>query len=315
MKMLTAAKTIRTRSRDVHVPPARCPGGDWRVWKRQVHACLKYAAFAACFNMTLLQAQVADPALTVVTEIISDITDVVVPPDVTNIRIGLGPVFSPDYEGSDDYKVRFKPLLSFRYRDLIHLDNNHLRINLSIKDRGDRGRFNAGPIVKIDFGRSKSDNPDLAGLGKVGTSLELGAFASYTVGAYRARLRLQQDVTSGHSGTMLAGDVRVILNRTGRLVTIGSINTTWADSAYMDTYFSVNEVQSLASGMPVFNAGSGVKDIRLAIGANLDITRAWALAGNVSYTRLLGDAVNSPMVELRGTANQFVSGLFVIYSF
>lgn len=313
--MFTAETAGRSGSMHVHIPLVPCPGGIRRTWKGQIRTCLKLAAIATCFNMTGIQAQVVDPTLTVVTEIISDVTDVVVPPDVTNIRLGLGPVFSPDYEGSNDYKIRFKPLLSFRYRNLIHVDNNHLRINLSLKDRGDKGYFNAGPLLKIDFGRNKSDNPDLAGLGKVGTSLELGAFTSYTVGAFRARLRLQQDVTSGHSGTMLAGDVRVILNRTGKLVTIGSINTTWADSAYMDSYFSVNEVQSLASGMPVYNAGSGVKDVRLAIGANLDITDTWALAGNASYTRLLGDAVSSPMVALRGNANQFVMGLFVIYSF
>jgi outer membrane scaffolding protein for murein synthesis (MipA/OmpV family) len=276
---------------------------------------LKLTAIATCFNMANVQAQVADTSLTSVTEIISDVTDVVVPPDVTNIRIGFGPVYSPDYEGSDDYKVRFRPLVSFRYRNLIHVDNNHLRINLSIKDGGDDWHFNAGPLLKVDFGRNKSDNPDLAGLGGVGTSVELGVFTSYTIGATRVRLRLQQDVTSGHSGTMLAGDVRVILNKTGKLVVIGSINSTWADSAYMDAYFSVNEVQSLGSGLPVFNAGPGVKDIRLALGANLDITESWALAGNAGFTRLLGDAGDSPMVAVRGDANQFVAGIFVIYSF
>ena len=159
------------------VPLAKFPGEACLALERRIRTGLKSVVIATCLGTAGVQAQVADTTLTTVTEIISDVTDVVVPPDVTNIRIGLGPIYSPDYEGSDDYKVRFKPLISFRYRDLIHVDNNHLRVNLSIKDKGDDGRFNAGPLVKVDFGRNKGDNPDLAGLGRVGTSVELGRIA------------------------------------------------------------------------------------------------------------------------------------------
>ena len=313
MQNINARKTTRYMS--MYAPAPIYHDKSWQARQRRMRTCLRLSLIFTCLSLTDVHAQVADTTLTTVTEIISDVTDVVVPPGVTDIRFGLGPVYSPDYEGSDDYQARFKPLLSFRYRDLIHVDNNRLRINLSMMDRGDDVRFNAGPLVKIDFGRDERDNPDLAGLGEVGTSVELGAFASYTTGITRARLRLQRDVTSGHSGTMLAGDVRVILNKKGRLVVIGSINATWADSDYMDAFFSIDELQSLRSGMPVFNAGSGMKDFRLALGANLDMTDAWALVGNVSYSRMLGDAGNSPMVAATGDANQFVAGLFIIYSF
>jgi len=279
-------------------------------------SCIGLAAFIFCFGMSQTHAQVVDSSLTTITDIISDVSDVVVPGNVTHIRFGLGPVYSPDYEGSDDYKIGVKPLISFRYRNLVHVDNNHIRINVFGHDALIPSiDFNAGPLVKIDFGRDETDNPDLTGLGDIGSSIELGVFASYTIGRTRVRIRLRKDVTGGHSGTEFGGDVRVVLYKAGSLAVIGSINSTWSDSDYMDSYFSINDIQALNSGLTVFNANSGLKDVRLALGASYLINLNWDIIANASYTRLLGDVRHSPIVKIRGSSNQFVAGVFAIYSF
>lgn len=264
---------------------------------------------------TSVQAQSFDGLLGSVTDTIGDVTDVVFP-GVTNIRVGLGPVIAPDYEGSNSYDVKAAPLISFRYKDLVRVDNNRVRVNVFGSDSLFRSEnFKAGPLLRLDFGRDESDNPDLAGLGDVGTGLELGVFASYTVGPTRARIRVQQDVLSGHSGMRIIGDLGVAVYRSDRLAVSGTLSSTWADGSYMESFFGINATQALASGLAAFTATSGLKDVSLALGANYQVSDQWALVGNAGFSKLLGDAKNSPIVAVRGSSSQFVGGLFAVYSF
>ncbi len=270
---------------------------------------------ALCLGATHVQAQSIDGLLSNVTETLSDVTDMVFP-GVTNIRIGLGPVITPAYEGSDDYKIKAAPLISFRYRDLVQVDNNQIRVNVFGSDSLFRSEhFKAGPILKLDFGRDETDSPDLAGLGDVGTSLELGIFASYTFGPTRARIRAQHDVLSGHSGMRIIGDLGVAIYRSERLVVTSNLSTTWTDGSYAESFFSVTAAQAITSGLTAFTATSGLKDISLAFGANYMVTDNWALVGNAGYSKLLGDAKNSPIVSVQGSSSQFIGGLFAVYSF
>lgn len=260
-------------------------------------------------------AQSLDGLLSNVTDTMSDVTDVLLP-GVTNIRVGLGPVVTPAYEGSDDYKVKAAPVISFRYRDLIQVDNNHVRVNLLGRDGFiESENFKAGPLVKLNFGRDETDSVDLTGLGDVGTSIELGAFASYTVGPARARVRVQQDVISGHSGMLITGDLSVAIYRDERLTLTSTALSTWADGSYMDSFFSVTAAQALTSGLTAFDAGSGLKDIGISFGANYFISNTWSILAHAGYEKIIGDAKDSPIVAVQGSSNQFTGGVFAIYTF
>ena len=269
-----------------------------------------------CLGQTQVQAQVSTDVIDAVADSIGDITDVLFP-GVSNIRLGLGPAVSPDYEGSDDYKIRAAPLVSLRYKDLITVNNNNVRVNLFGFDRlvELNKHFKAGPQFRIDTGRDENDNPALTGLGDTGTSIELGIFGSYSRGPARTRIRILHDVAHGHSGTRVIGDVRLVILKTDKVAVTGSINSTWVDNNYMDTFFSINQAQSLASGLPVYNAGSGIKDAGIGIVANYELSPRWAFLANANYKRLLGDAADSPIVSLRGSANQVTAAVFMIYSF
>lgn len=273
------------------------------------------ASLVLGLNVSQAHAQRFDDLMTNLTDSFSDITEEVMP-DVTNVRLGFGPAYSPDYEGSDNYGVSIKPLISFHYRDFLLVDNNNIRINLyGTNGLFKRNTFKAGPLLKIDFGRDESDNPDLAGMGDISTSVELGAFASYIIGPTRTRVRLTQDVTSGHSGMKVIGDVRAIIRQTERLTVIGAFISTWADNSYMESYFSVTPMQSQLSGMSEFNARSGVKDLSFTLAGHYSLSRNWAALTNIGYSRLLGDAKNSPLVDIRGSANQFSASVFASYVF
>src|SRR6185369_17760216 len=101
------------------------------------------------------------------------------PQDVTNLRLGLGPGYSPAFEGSRDYKLHAVPVVSLQYRDVLRVNNNDVDFTAfdHVLDLGEdvgAAHLEIGPSVSLDFGRSESDSLDLKGMGGVGFALELG---------------------------------------------------------------------------------------------------------------------------------------------
>ena len=88
---------------------------------------------------------------------------------------------------------------------------------------------------------------------------------------------------------------------------------TWGSDNYMDTYFGVSSPDSIKSGLPVFAASSGMRDARGWLVGMFHFNRNWHLAGGVTYSRLLGDAADSPVVSERGSENQWVFGVGLLY--
>lgn len=242
------------------------------------------------------------------------------PSDVTNVRLGLGPVIAPDYEGSDDYNVDPVPAVSLRYGNFLEVDNNEVKVTafnrLFNANMGGGSSLRAGPLVRIDFGRDEADSPDLRGMGDVDIALELGAFVSYQLeSGTRVRVRVRHDVIKGHSGTLAIADVIQPFIRSGRFVLGGVVQATWASGPYMRSYFGVNAAQAAASGYPVYRPGSGFKDINAGLNGNYRLAERWSVVANVNYKRLIGGAADSPIVRIAGSPNQMNYSAFVVYAF
>jgi outer membrane protein len=176
-------------------------------------------------------------------------------------------------------------------------------------------RFRVGPTLVLDFGRDESDSPDLSGLGDVSTAVEVGLFASYVTERGRYRLRLRQDIASGHGGLLADADISRVIFRNARSSVASRLTTTWAGSKYMGAYFGVDPAQAAASGLPVFAAGSGFKDVSLTVVGQMRVSPRWTVVVNAAAQRLLGDAQRSPLVRLRGSAMQFSGGVYAVYAF
>ena len=83
----------------------------------------------------------------------------------------------------------------------------------------------------------------------------------------------------------------------------------------MKSFFGITGTQAKASGLPVFRAGSGLKNGTLSLLANYTISPSWSIVTGVSYKRLMSGAADSPLVKLRGSANQLTGSSFVVYTF
>jgi MipA family protein len=81
-------------------------------------------------------------------------------------------------------------------------------------------------------------------------------------------------------------------------------------------YFSITPTQSLASGLPQFNVGSGWQAVGAGTQLKYRLNPVWATYGFVEYQKLIGSTANSPIVTgPGGSANQWIFGLGLTYSF
>lgn len=231
------------------------------------------------------------------------------------VMLGAGAIYSPDYEGSDEYEVQPFPFISVAYRDIAYIRGPEIGINILRLNTSDGLQVKAGPIARYRRDRPEDRNSDLRGLGDVDLAIELGGALAVEYRQAFVRLSLAKDVAGGHEGLVGEGEVGVRFDLADTLSASVSAQASWADSDYMNTYFSVTSAQSAASGLPVYQAGSGIKDVGAGLGLSYRLGSNWMLTAMGGYSRLLGDAADAPLVTQRGSPDQWRGGLFLAYRF
>lgn len=237
---------------------------------------------------------------------------VAVAADPIELQAGGAVQVAPTYEGSGSYRVIGVPVVfpgttddpdkRFQFRGLDHLQWALVSTN----------GFQFGPLAGYRTGRDQDDGRRLHGLGDIDGGLVAGAFASYRVGAVRASVSYHHQLTGDETGGIVRFglDARHALTNTVRLT--GGVGLTWADDDYMRSFFGVSAAQALASGHGAYVAEAGIKDVNLSLGAEMQVAPQWMLRLNGRYARLVGDAVDSPVVESR---DQWFGGAALTYQF
>ena len=83
----------------------------------------------------------------------------------------------------------------------------------------------------------------------------------------------------------------------------------WADPRYMQTFFGVNSSQSASSGLPQYNAESGIKDYGINVNWRHNYSRKWFSNTGFQARRLSGGISGSPLVATRlETSASFLMG-------
>jgi MipA family protein len=240
------------------------------------------------------------------------------PSQGTHYTLGAGVGVAPDYEGSDDYEL--VPLWNLRVDNLYNP-------NTFVQVIGPRLRSNFLPDPHWRLGidgqfikkRDHVHDNAVDDLKSVDPSVMLGVVGGYDFfddpqQDLALEIEARQDVANGNGflGTM-RGVYSTQLSSSWRLDT--AIEGTWASSDYMDAYFSIDASDAARSGLDRYNADAGFKDV--AVGGTLTyrIAEHWSISGLATYTRLVGDAADSPVVKDAGDENQFFGGTLVNYRF
>jgi outer membrane protein len=229
------------------------------------------------------------------------------------ITLGAEGRVEPIFQGSKRYELHPYPLFDLRRYgtpERFHGPRDGIGVGLI-----EGSNFLIGPVGQLKMERRERDDNVLFGLGDVPWAVELGAFAEYWwVPWLRTRAEVRQGV-SGHHGVVadLFADAVVPVNP--QLTLSGGPRITFATAAANRPYFSINALQSAASGLPTFDAEGGVRSVGAGAQARYFWTPKFATHTFLEYERLTDDAANSPLVTQRGSPNQFIIGLGATHSF
>lgn len=233
------------------------------------------------------------------------------------IVLGAGAV--PDYEGSDDHQAI--PFIGGR----LQAGGRYLAVEGLVARADILGSkaFEAGPVVKLTFGRDADISSDaVSDLGDIDDAVEVGGFLAYSwpstglpMAQWRVAAQVVQDVSDVHDGWLGTLSTGYLMSFGPRLAVGIDTSVTAASDNYAETYFSVSEDGSVTSGLNSFDAEGGVKDLGLSVKARFSFSEHWLINGFAGYNRLIGDFADSPIVDDEGDANQFSAGIGIGYRF
>lgn len=128
------------------------------------------------------------------------------------------------------------------------------------------------------------------------------------------------DVLSAHNGFVVepAATYFTPLNK-GAAVSL-TLGAKFIDDDFADYYFSVSPADASATDLSPFSARGGLKNLNSALFLGFDLGGDFRDGGAAvfvagGYTRLFGDAADTPFTSIRGSGDQFVGAVGVGYTF
>ncbi|WPZ33795.1 MipA/OmpV family protein [Thalassobaculum sp. OXR-137] len=240
--------------------------------------------------------------------------------------IGAGVGYGSKYEGSDEMEAMFLPVVDVTWKDTVYLstedglgavvyDDNNFTVNVG---------FN------YDWGREESDSSDLRGLGDVDGAVTANLSLEYDIGPVTPFLELTRHL-GGTNGLEASFGVETMIPVSAFMGSesgsngmrlgdegesgpafLAGLSSTWSDDKYMKNYFGVNSTQSARSGLQQYTAKSGLKSVTAELGFLYPVNENWEVMTMVEYSRLIGDAADSPISKDDGVV---FGGLTVSYKF
>ena len=249
------------------------------------------------------------------------------------ISVGIGAAYGPSYTGSDDYTAFVLPIVQASYKGIdFNPRPGGIAVDL-IPDADEGPNLSAGPYARIRRDRVNLDGINdrvVEAYGELDMAIEVGG----TVGvgfpavlnpydSLSANVDIGWDVNGAHGGMVIAPNITYFTPLSRGMAASLSVNTTYVDDDYSDYYYSVPETNTLLPAedvLPGYRADGGFEraglNLLIAYDLNGDLTDGgFSLVGLGGYSRLLGDAKNTPFTRLRGDADQFLIALGIGYTF
>jgi MipA family protein len=178
----------------------------------------------------------------------------------------------------------------------------------------DFGQIQIGPVGKLLWPRYSSQYSQLNGLGDISWTLQLGGYAAYWPTPW---LRLRGEVRQGIGGeTGVTGDLFAdVIVPVGQFRFSAGPRVTAQSGSAVSPYFSITAAQSAASGLPTYTAAGGFYSYGAGGQVEYFWSPQWQTHALVEFERISGSAADSPLVTMRGSANQLTFGLGATYTF
>jgi outer membrane scaffolding protein for murein synthesis (MipA/OmpV family) len=244
------------------------------------------------------------------------------------VTVALGAGFTPDYEGSDDY--RLIPAAAVRGQvSGISFSTQGLYIYVDvIPKRSSKFDLILGPVAGLRLNRTRKIKDDIVDLlPDRKTAIELGGYGGVSFSgltnpydSLAFTVAAVHDVANAHESTVIMPKASFSTPLSRRTYASASLGASFVSDRFADYYFSVSPAESLLTGgvLPVFDADGGMKDWNLGLLLNQSITGdllgGFSVFGTANYSHLVGDFKRSPIVSQRGSASQWLVAAGAAYT-
>lgn len=221
--------------------------------------------------------------------------------------LGMAYGWSPTYTGSDRHKSYLRPVLSLQYgRFRISSSRGNAVLNHGFDDRGsgasallvERERFRLSASLRIDGGRSDSDDPRLQGLPEVRSTLRGRINTGYVLSDHwSVGASLSQDLLGRSGGAQLNTSLRYAFDLTPHTTVGMGVGAAFANATYMRSYFGVPGSAMGSSPLSTFVPGAGLYGVDMGLDVMTALSRRWVVFGSAGVSQLRGDARRSPLTQ------------------
>ncbi|MDZ4307536.1 MipA/OmpV family protein [Allopontixanthobacter sp.] len=249
--------------------------------------------------------------------------------DDTWMSIGIGAGLGPSYSGSDDFVLFPAPILQGRVGGIgISPRPAGLALDLIDDAPGSAVNFYVGPSFRLRSDRANQIGDEVVKLaGKLERAYEVGFSAGISKPALlnpydsiSFGVDTRWDVAGAHSGMVVEPGVSYFTPLSRGMAAVLSVSAEYADNDYNSYYYTVDAAQSAASGLNLYEADGGFNSVGTNLLLSMDLDGN-LLNGGMSvvliggYSRLLGDAKNTPYTSERGSTDQFFGAVGISYTF
>lgn len=222
------------------------------------------------------------------------------------IELGLGVGAMPAYEGASSYTTTLNPL--------INLERLNIPGVVDIGGDGVTAGLKLAPSVSVVRERKSADFAALAGLNDIEATYALGARVGYEIGiadGVSAQPYLAARYAfGGAQGLVGEFGLDMTARLTPELTLVAGPVVAFASENYMDRYYGVSAAEATATGgrLAEFDPTGGIKSVGVKAALKYEFVTDTFLNLEGSYTRVVGSAVNSPIVQ-SGSETALTAGI------
>lgn len=252
--------------------------------------------------------------------------------DESWVTLGVGAGLVPSYSGSDDYILFPLPLIVGRAGGVGITPNGPGFVLDFLSQPPRRGEpetsVSFGPAFRFRNDRDGDIQDEVVALaGDLETAIELGVQGGVSFpGVLHSQDRLsvstqvRWDILGAHEGMLIEPGVAYFTPLSRAAALQMTANLSFVDDSFANYYYTITPAASAATGLPQFTADGGLNSVgALAIltfdlGGNL-LDGGFNIYSVAGFSRLVGDAADTPYTATRGSAGQFIGGIGVGYTF
>ena len=244
------------------------------------------------------------------------------------VGVAVGGAYGPSYDGSDDYVI-YPAALVVGSLGGVNFTSRGAGLALDFVPDPDEGvGLDLGIAAQLRTSRARQvEDPVVLALGKLDEAIEVGPTVGIGVNkvfhdydTLNVSVDVSWDINGAHGGMVVEPAVTYFTPLSRGIAASLTLNAEHGDGDFADYYHTVTPAQSLASGLPAFDADGGWTKAggNLLLGFDLDgnlENGGFAVAVIGGYTRMLGDAKRTPFTSVRGDADQWLAALGLGYTF